>query len=131
MQPCPPPAHFPPPPRPLPVRIEARVAASWRPPDGKGLDLALDVHFLENRDKDYRLHVQRYARHGITEYFLFDAAELRLFGYRLAPDGRTHKPILSQGGLTARHRVDPERVATLERELAEARAEIERLKGGR
>lgn len=142
--------------------------------EGKGLDLALEVHFLGNRDKDYRLNVERYARLGITEYFLFDAAELRLFGYRLPPDGRTYRPIVPQGGrlasevlgldlavegvrlrfyhggeplpeaeeliaklghmvedLTARHRAEAERAAALERELVEARAEIERLKRGR
>ncbi|HSO00467.1 MAG TPA: Uma2 family endonuclease, partial [Candidatus Nanopelagicales bacterium] len=141
--------------------------------EGKGLDLALEVHVSGNRDKDYRLNVERYARLGIAEYFLFDAAERRVFGYRLPPGGRVYRPILPQNGrlpsavlgldlsvegdrlrfylgeeplseaeelvamlerrvddVTERHRAEAERAAALERELAEARAEIERLKRG-
>lgn len=70
--------------------------------EGKGLDLVLEVHCDGDRDKDYRLNVERYARLGIAEYFIFDCQELRLTAYRLpvAPAGRArvYKPIVPQLG---------------------------------
>ncbi|WP_437943277.1 Uma2 family endonuclease [Sorangium sp. So ce281] len=51
--------------------------------EGKGLDLVIEVHVAGSRTKDHQLNVDRYARLGIREYFLFDRARLRLHAYRL------------------------------------------------
>lgn len=70
--------------------------------EGRGLDLVIEVHFEGSRDKDYRLNVDRYARLGIREYFIFDCGNLRLTGYRLPHDtaggARVYRPIVPQGG---------------------------------
>jgi DNA repair exonuclease SbcCD ATPase subunit len=52
-----------------------------------------------NRRKDMEANVERYARLGIAEYFVFDRGRMRLFGYRLpSPGARAYKPILPQFG---------------------------------
>ncbi|HYO55852.1 Uma2 family endonuclease [Archangium sp.] len=67
--------------------------------EGKGLDLALEVYVAGNWRKDVERNVERYARLGIREYFVFDRAKLRLMGWRLAEGGRrTYRPILPQQG---------------------------------
>jgi Uma2 family endonuclease len=73
--------------------------------EGKGLDLVIEVHYGGDRAKDYETNVERYARLGIREYFIFDRRHLSLRGYRLSPpeEGRagrrgTYRPILPQGG---------------------------------
>lgn len=81
------------------LEVEPHDRTSWVVSlEGKGLDLALEVHFHGDRDKDFRLNVERYARLGIAEYFIFDAAALRLHGHRLAPGGRGYHPMVPQGG---------------------------------
>jgi hypothetical protein len=42
--------------------------------------------------------VERYARFGIEEYFIFDRKRLRLSGYRLAVGGTEYAPIVPQAG---------------------------------
>jgi Uma2 family endonuclease len=65
----------------------------------KGLDFALEVHVPGSRRKDHEHNVARFARLGITEYFLFDRGRLRLSGYRLAsPESRRYEPIVPQHG---------------------------------
>lgn len=69
--------------------------------EGKGLDLAMEIHVAGDRRKDLERNVQRYARLGIREYFIFDRGRMRLIGYRL-PDGelaRKYQPIVPQAGL--------------------------------
>ena len=74
--------------------------------EGKGLDLVIEVHYAGDTAKDYELNVERYARLGITEYFIFDRAKLSIRGYRLPqPEdagrggrGRVYRPILPQQG---------------------------------
>jgi Uma2 family endonuclease len=73
--------------------------------EGKGLDLVIEVHYGGDRVKDYETNVERYARLGIREYFIFDRRHLNLRGYRLPPpeEGRAgrrgaYRPILPQGG---------------------------------
>jgi Uma2 family endonuclease len=168
--------------------VEWRERTKWVVADeGKGLDLVIEVHYEGDRDKDYTTNVERYARLGIEEYFIFDRARLSLRGYRLPPGepgrsgrARAYRPILPQQGryssevlgldLTVegeklrflmgmatipeaeeligklgtmldevilhqqeaeeRARVAEERAQGLEQQLAEARAEIERLKRG-
>jgi Uma2 family endonuclease len=62
--------------------------------EGKGLDLVLEVHVAGERGKDLEVNVERYARLGIHEYFVFDRARLRLHGYRLsaANDSERSRP---------------------------------------
>ncbi|WP_437673027.1 Uma2 family endonuclease [Sorangium sp. So ce131] len=66
--------------------------------EGKGLDLVIEVHVAGDRAKDEQTNVDRYARLGIREYFLFDRARLRLHGYRLpaASEGDPSRPRVYQ-----------------------------------
>ena len=67
--------------------------------EGKGLDFVLEIFLSGDRKKDHDGNVERYARLGIPEYFLFDRGRLRLWGFRLAgPGATTYTPILPQGG---------------------------------
>jgi len=67
--------------------------------EGKGLDWVLEVHVGGDRKKDYAHHPVYYASLGIPEYFLYDRAANRLFGWRLAaPDARHYVPIMGQFG---------------------------------
>lgn len=67
--------------------------------EGKGLDLAIEILVSGRRAKDLEENVERYARLGIAEYFVFDRGRLRLNGYRLTgPGARTYQPILPQTG---------------------------------
>jgi Uma2 family endonuclease len=65
----------------------------------KGLDWVLEVHVGGDRKKDAEENVIRYARLGITEYFLYDRARNRLHAYRLAPGNHAYSAILPQHGL--------------------------------
>jgi len=74
--------------------------------EGKGLDLFIEVHYGGDKLKDYELNVERYARLGIREYFIFDRRRLGLRGHRLPPpdEARTvkragYRPIVPQGGI--------------------------------
>lgn len=83
--------------------VEAHERSSWVvTAEGKGLDLALEVYHAGDQAKDYDENVKRYARLGIHEYFIFDAGQCSLRGYRLAPPSppgaRVYRPILAQGG---------------------------------
>jgi Uma2 family endonuclease len=72
--------------------------------EGKGLDLAMEIIVSGKRKKDLEHNVQRYARLGIREYFVFDRGRLRLTGYRLPdPGARAYQPILPQMGFYASH----------------------------
>ena len=51
----------------------------------KGIDLIIEVHVAGDRFKDHELNVERYARLGVHEYFIFDRGRVRLHGYRLPP----------------------------------------------
>jgi Uma2 family endonuclease len=67
--------------------------------EGKGLDFVLEVHFGGDRKKDAETNVRRYAELGIPEYFVFDGARARLYGYRLpAAEAGAYVPVLPQGG---------------------------------
>ena len=66
--------------------------------EGKGVDLALEVHVAGERRKDLERNVERFARLGIREYFLFDRGRLRLTGWRLEEGRRVYRPILPQHG---------------------------------
>ena len=64
----------------------------------RGLDWVLEVHVGGDRKKDAELNVTRYARLGISEYFMYDRAKNRLHAFRLAPEGRTYSAIVPQHG---------------------------------
>ena len=67
--------------------------------EGKGLDLVLEVLHRGDRKKDLVDNVERYARLGIPEYFVYDRAQQRIRGHRLAGSGpRRYQPIVPQGG---------------------------------
>jgi len=67
--------------------------------EGKGLDWVLEVHVGGDRKKDAEYNVKRYARLGIPEYFIYDRARQRLYGYRLpSPKAREYVPIASERG---------------------------------
>jgi hypothetical protein len=66
--------------------------------EGRGLDFVLEVHLSGDARKDNERNVERYARLGIPEYFIFDRGRLHVRGYRLAPGGTTYQPIVPQGG---------------------------------
>jgi Uma2 family endonuclease len=67
--------------------------------EGKGLDLALEVLHHGNRNKDLVENVERYARLGIPEYFVYDRARQQIHGYRLPAMGaRRYQRIVPQSG---------------------------------
>jgi hypothetical protein len=80
--------------------VEDRGRDSWIVSvEGKGLDLAMEIHWLGHRKKDVQRNVERYARLGIAEYFVCDLQALRLHGHRLPEPGRrAYQPIVPQAG---------------------------------
>jgi Uma2 family endonuclease len=67
--------------------------------EGKGLDFVLEVHVRGDRRKDMKTNVERYARLGIPEYFVFDRRHGILHGFRLpAPGARAYERLAGQGG---------------------------------
>lgn len=88
--------------------VDARERDHWTvSTEGKGLDLAIEVLFHGRDQKDLVENVERYARLGISEYFVFDRRRLRLSGYRLPEPKasakknkrRAYQPIMPQGGM--------------------------------
>ena len=68
---------------------DARMA--WVVADeGKGLDLVIEVLHHGSRSKDLIDNVERYAKLGIPEYFVYDRLHQKIFGYRLT-DERTRR----------------------------------------
>jgi Uma2 family endonuclease len=67
--------------------------------EGKGLDFVMEIHVSGDRGKDLKRNVERYARLGIHEYFVFDRGRLSLRGYRLpSPTALAYQPIVPQAG---------------------------------
>ncbi len=67
--------------------------------EGKGIDWVMEVHVGGDRKKDAVYNVQRYARLGIPEYFIYDRAKERLEGYRLAtPEARRYERMKPKQG---------------------------------
>jgi hypothetical protein len=59
----------------------------------------MEVHVGGDRKKDAERNVVRYARLGISEYFLYDRAKNQLLAYRLAsPEATSYAPIVCQRG---------------------------------
>jgi Uma2 family endonuclease len=67
--------------------------------EGKGLDLVLEVLYRGDDRKDLERNVTRFARSGISEYFIYDRKRGRLTGYRVPEGGGAeYRPIVPQGG---------------------------------
>jgi Uma2 family endonuclease len=77
--------------------VEAHSRMRWVvSAEGKGVDLALEIHVAGERRKDLERNVERFARLGIREYFLFDRGRLRLMGWRLDEERHVYRPIVPQ-----------------------------------
>jgi Uma2 family endonuclease len=61
--------------------------------EGKGVDLALEVHYKGDRRKDFVVNVEKFAALGIREYFVYDIRRRLLKGYRLPRAGAEYEPI--------------------------------------
>ena len=67
--------------------------------EGRGLDLVIEVLHTGDRNKDLVANVERYARLGIPEYFVYDRARQQILGYRLvAAGGARYQRIVPQSG---------------------------------
>lgn len=66
--------------------------------EGRGPDWVLEVLHRGDRQKDLVRNVERYARLGIPEYFVYDRAEQRVLGHRLLPGARRYQRIVPQAG---------------------------------
>jgi Uma2 family endonuclease len=67
--------------------------------EGRGLDFVLEVLHHGNRSKDLVENVEKYARLGIPEYFIYDRLRQQLHGYRLAaPDAPRYQRVVPQSG---------------------------------
>jgi Uma2 family endonuclease len=70
--------------------------------EGRGIDVALEVLHRGDREKDLIDNVDRYARLGIPEYFVYDREKQRVHGYRLATaDARRYDRVVPQAGRSA------------------------------
>ncbi len=77
---------------------DARMA--WVVADeGKGLDLVIEVLHHGSRSKDLIDNVERYAKLGIPEYFVYDRLHQLIYGYRLTGEhARRYQRIVPQFG---------------------------------
>lgn len=55
--------------------------------EGRGPDWILEILVRGNRNKALVRNVARYARLGVSEYFVYDRLNQRLYGYRLPVSG--------------------------------------------
>ena len=79
--------------------VEPYERMSWAVADeGKGLDFVLEVHVSGSWTKDHVANVERFARLGIHEYFVFDRKQLRLQGHRLVRQTRAYQRLVPQAG---------------------------------
>jgi Uma2 family endonuclease len=77
---------------------EQRPRDSWivDAEGGKGLDVAIEIVVRGDRKKDLRRNVERYARLGIPEYYLFDRRNMTLAAWEL--EGGSYRRRIAQGG---------------------------------
>ncbi len=71
--------------------------------EGRGIDLALEVLHHGDRNKDLVQNVERYARLGIPEYFVYDRANQQIHGFRLigSSPGRYQRLVPQAGRYTS------------------------------
>jgi Uma2 family endonuclease len=73
------------------LEAERRKRSKWLVShEGKGLDWVMEVHVGGDRKKDADYNVERYARVGIPEYFIYDRSREELLVYRL-PTAKARK----------------------------------------
>lgn len=77
---------------------EQRQRNSWivDAEGGKGLDVAIEIVVRGERKKDLEVNVERYARFGIPEYYLFDRRHMTLAAWEL--EGISYRRRVAQGG---------------------------------
>lgn len=82
------------------VDVDPRAREAWVVSDeGRGIDVAMEVPVSGERAKDLRRTVERLARLGIPEYFIYEPRRQRLSGYRLpTAAARSYEPVVPQGG---------------------------------
>lgn len=80
--------------------VSTRERQRWVVSDeSRGLDFVLEIHVSGDARKDLEVNVERLARLGVPEYFVYEPIRRRLIGYRLPePGARGYEPILPQGG---------------------------------
>ena len=66
--------------------------------EGRGLDLALEVLYRGDDRKDLERNVERFARLGIPEYFIYDRKREKLQGYALEAGEKSYRRIVPQDG---------------------------------
>jgi len=66
--------------------------------EGKGPDLVLEVLHRGDRAKDLVENVERYARLGIPEYFVYDRARQQIHGWLLRPGAARYERQVPQRG---------------------------------
>jgi Uma2 family endonuclease len=79
-------------------RAEQRPRDSWivDREGGKGLDVAIEIVVRGDRKKDLEKNVERYARLGIPEYYLFDRRRMTFAAWEL--EGPSYRRRVAQGG---------------------------------
>ncbi len=84
--------------------------------EGRGIDFALEILVHGDRKKDLEANVERLARLGVPEYFVYEPLRRRITGYALpGAAARSYVPIVPQGGRW------PSRVLELDLGLDEGR----------
>ncbi|MEZ4375869.1 MAG: Uma2 family endonuclease [Polyangiaceae bacterium] len=79
--------------------VECHERNSWVVShEQRGIDLALEVHIAGDAKKDAERNVERFARLGIPEYFMFEPLRGRITGYRLRAGESAYAPIIPQHG---------------------------------
>ncbi len=66
--------------------------------EGKGLNFVLEILLAGGRAKDLDENVERFARLGISEYFVFDRSRARLHGFALPAGASAYQALVPQGG---------------------------------
>ena len=66
--------------------------------EGKGLDFVVEILVHGDSTKDLTTNVERYARLGISEYFVFEVKRARLVGYQLSEGTQRYRPVVPQDG---------------------------------
>jgi Uma2 family endonuclease len=80
--------------------VDSRSRDCWMvSQEGKGIDLALEVHYKGSWRKDFVDNVEKYAARGIREYFIHDIRHEQLRGYRLqGMDARAYEVLRPRAG---------------------------------
>ena len=66
--------------------------------EGKGVDLAFEVHYKGKWKKDFVTNVTKFSTMGIREYFIYDVRRQLLRAYRLSAAGADYELIPSHAG---------------------------------